>query len=87
MIYVTREDSIELLSLSVRAYNVLRRAGIDTVGQILDYPTDRWLTIHNLGKKSQREVLTVAEQLRVGGGQFVLLREGEENLLQCHRKQ
>lgn len=42
MLYLTREDSVGLLPLSVRTGNCLRRADIHTVGQMLDYPEDAW---------------------------------------------
>lgn len=38
MKYLTRLDPIEKLDFSARAYNALRRAGIDGVGDLLDFP-------------------------------------------------
>lgn len=73
MIYVTREDAIERLSLSVRTYNCLRRAGIERVGQVLDYPANRWIRLPNLGKKSVNELQAVVEQLMQGGDRFTLV--------------
>ena len=37
MAYITRDDEISALSLSVRATNALRRAGIHTVGALLNF--------------------------------------------------
>lgn len=68
MLYLTREDSLELLPLSVRSSNCLRRAGIHTVGQLLDYPADKWLDIRNMGTKSVDEVLDLAARIRAGDG-------------------
>lgn len=68
MLYLTREDSLELLPLSARSSNCLRRAGIHTVGQLLDYPADKWLDIRNLGQKSADELTSLAARIRAGDG-------------------
>lgn len=68
MLYLTREDSVELLPLSVRSSNCLRRAGIHTVGQMLDYPANAWPDIRNMGAKSVDEVLDLAARIRAGDG-------------------
>ncbi len=48
--------SIEELGLSVRSFNCLKRAGIDTVGELVAYTPDEMLKIRNLGEKSLQEV-------------------------------
>ncbi|MCG9478977.1 MAG: DNA-directed RNA polymerase subunit alpha [Actinomycetia bacterium] len=48
--------SIEELELSVRAYNCLKREGIDTVEKLLNYSEDELLDIRNFGQKSIQEV-------------------------------
>jgi len=48
--------TIEELELSVRAYNCLKREGIDTVDKLLDYKEDELLQIRNFGQKSIQEV-------------------------------
>lgn len=68
MLYLTREDSIELLPLSARSSNCLRRAGIHTVGQLLDYPADKWPDIRNLGRKSADELIDLTARIRAGDG-------------------
>ncbi|WP_295752561.1 DNA-directed RNA polymerase subunit alpha C-terminal domain-containing protein [uncultured Oscillibacter sp.] len=68
MLYLTREDSVEILPLSRRSSNCLRRAGIHTVGQLLDYPADKWLDIRNLGQKSADELTSLAARIRAGDG-------------------
>ena len=68
MLYLTREDSIELLPLSIRVYNCLRRANIATVGQLLDYPPDAWPDIRNMGAKSVDEILALTARIRAGDG-------------------
>ncbi len=50
------ERSIEELGLSVRSFNCLKRAGIDTIGQLLAYTPAEMLKIRNLGEKSLEEV-------------------------------
>lgn len=67
MIYITREDSINVLSLSNRTANCLRREGIHTVGQVLDTPADIWPGIRNMGAKSIDEIENVVEQIRSDG--------------------
>ncbi|QQK07073.1 DNA-directed RNA polymerase subunit alpha [Miniphocaeibacter halophilus] len=48
--------SIEELDLSLRSFNCLKRAGIDTVGDIVSKTTDEMCKIKNFGKKSLEEV-------------------------------
>ena len=48
--------TIEELELSVRAYNCLKREGIDTVEKLLNYKEDELLGIRNFGSKSIQEV-------------------------------
>ena len=75
MIYVTRDDSIDLLSLSTRTYNRLRGIGLDTIGQVLDYPPDQWINIRNLGNKSCQEITSIVAQLQSREGQFILVEQ------------
>lgn len=74
MIFIVREDSIELLPLSTRTYNCLRRNGIDTVGQLLDAPPEQWKDVRNLGKKSLAELEAITAELS-GGSERLLLVE------------
>lgn len=55
---------IEQLSLSVRTFNCLKRAGITKVGELLERSDDDLLKIKNLGQKALEEVRT---QLREHG--------------------
>lgn len=48
---------IEKLDLSVRTYNCLKRARIDTVSDILRYPEDAWYKVRNLGRRHLEEVI------------------------------
>lgn len=48
--------SIEELDLSVRSYNCLKRAGINTVGELIQKTEEDMMKVRNLGKKSLEEV-------------------------------
>lgn len=48
--------TIEELDLSVRSYNCLKRAGINTVGELVRKTEDEMMKVRNLGKKSLEEV-------------------------------
>ncbi|MBI2914500.1 MAG: DNA-directed RNA polymerase subunit alpha [Firmicutes bacterium] len=57
----TRHDrildmTIEELDLSVRSYNCLKRAGIDTVEELVRKSEDDMMKVRNLGRKSLQEV-------------------------------
>jgi len=51
------ELSIEEMDLSVRSYNCLKRAGINTVGDLVAKTEDEMIKVRNLGRKSLEEVL------------------------------
>lgn len=51
------ETSVEDLDLSVRAYNCLKRAGINNVQDLINKSEDEMMKIRNLGKKSLKEVI------------------------------
>jgi DNA-directed RNA polymerase subunit alpha len=53
---------IEELQLSVRAYNCLKRAQINTVADLLDYTQEDLLEIKNFGQKSADEVVEALQQ-------------------------
>ena len=55
--------TIEELELSVRAYNCLKREGIDTVEKLLDYTENELLNIRNFGQKSIQEVKDKIKEL------------------------
>ena len=50
------EMAIEDLDLSVRSYNCLKRAGINTVGELVRKTEEEMMKVRNLGKKSFEEV-------------------------------
>lgn len=57
------EMTIEELDLSVRAFNCLKRAGVNSVGDLVTKSTDEMMKVRNLGKKSLEEVMSKLETL------------------------
>lgn len=57
--------SIEDLELSVRSFNCLKRAGINTVEQLCNKTPDDMMKVRNLGKKSLDEVLLKLKDLNL----------------------
>ncbi|MBP9996559.1 MAG: DNA-directed RNA polymerase subunit alpha [Lachnospiraceae bacterium] len=55
--------SIDELELSVRSYNCLKRAGINTVQELVAKTPDEMMKVRNLGKKSLDEVLAKLKDL------------------------
>jgi DNA-directed RNA polymerase subunit alpha len=51
------EKTIEELDMSVRSFNCLKRAGIDTVKDLVSKTEDDMIKVRNLGKKSLDEVI------------------------------
>ncbi len=66
------EMTIEELDLSVRAFNCLKRAGINTVSELVQRNQEDMMKVRNLGKKSLEEV----EQKLVALG--LSLKSGDE---------
>ena len=57
------EMNIDELELSVRSYNCLKRAGINTVEELCNKTPDDMMKVRNLGKKSLEEVLAKLKEL------------------------
>ncbi len=55
--------SIDELELSVRSYNCLKRAGINTVEELTNKTPDEMMKVRNLGRKSLEEVLAKLKEL------------------------
>ena len=51
------EMTIEELDLSVRSFNCLKRAGINTVEDLINKSEDDMMKVRNLGRKSLEEVI------------------------------
>ena len=66
------EMSIDELELSVRSYNCLKRAGINTVEELTNRTPDDMMKVRNLGRKSLEEVLAKLQELGLQ------LRPGDE---------
>ena len=59
------EMTIEELDLSVRSFNCLKRAGIDTVEDLVSKTQEDMIKVRNLGKKSLEEVIQKLESLHL----------------------
>lgn len=59
------EMTIEELDLSVRSYNCLKRAGINTVEDLIQKTEDDMMKVRNLGKKSLEEVKEKLDELEL----------------------
>ena len=57
------EMTIEGLDLSVRSFNCLKRAGIDTVEDLIERTEDDMMKVRNLGRKSLEEVIQKLDSL------------------------
>ncbi|MHB9146535.1 MAG: DNA-directed RNA polymerase subunit alpha [Symbiobacteriia bacterium] len=66
------EMTIEELDLSVRSYNCLKRAGINTVAELVSKTDEEMMKVRNLGKKSLEEVKQKLEAIGLN------LRESED---------
>jgi len=62
----TLEMSIEELELSVRSFNCLKRAGINTVSELTQKSEDDMMRIRNLGRKSLDEVKNKLIEMGLG---------------------
>ena len=65
-------ESIDELELSVRSYNCLKRAGINTVEELTNRTSEDMMKVRNLGRKSLEEVLAKLDELGLS------LSKGEE---------
>ena len=57
------EMTIEELDLSVRSFNCLKRAGINTVQDLISKSEEEMMKVRNLGKKSLEEVIAKLRSL------------------------
>ena len=57
------ETNIDELELSVRSYNCLKRAGINTVAELINKTPEEMMKVRNLGRKSLEEVLAKLSEL------------------------
>ena len=59
------EMTIEELDMSVRSFNCLKRAGIDTVEDLINRTEEDMMKVRNLGKKSLEEVIQKLHSLNL----------------------
>jgi DNA-directed RNA polymerase subunit alpha len=64
------EMTIEELDLSVRSYNCLKRAGINTVQELTQKTEEEMMKVRNLGRKSLEEVQQKLEALNLNLRQY-----------------
>ena len=57
------EKTIEELDLSVRSFNCLKRAQINTVEDLISKTEEEMMKVRNLGRKSLKEVKEKLEEL------------------------
>ena len=57
------EMNIDELELSVRSFNCLKRAGINTVEELCNHTSEDMMKVRNLGRKSLEEVLAKLKEL------------------------
>lgn len=62
----TLDMPIEELDLSVRSYNCLKRAGINSVGELCSRTEEEMMKVRNLGRKSLEEVVEKLNALGLG---------------------
>ena len=55
--------NIDELELSVRSYNCLKSAGINTVEELCNKTSEDMMKVRNLGRKSLEEVLAKLKEL------------------------
>lgn len=60
----TLDSNIDELNLSVRAYNCLRRASLNTLGQLLQCTDADFMCVRNLGRKAMEEVKDTISKYR-----------------------
>ena len=60
------DRTIEELDLSVRSYNCLKRAGINTVHDLTEKSEPEMMKVRNLGRKSLEEVKVKLADLGLG---------------------
>ncbi|MDR2546937.1 MAG: DNA-directed RNA polymerase subunit alpha [Lachnospiraceae bacterium] len=72
------EMSIDELELSVRSYNCLKRAGINTVEELTNKTSDDMMKVRNLGRKSLEEVVVKLAELGLDFMKVLEIEEGDE---------
>ncbi len=87
MPYITKNDDISALPLSVRSKNCLRSADIHTIGEMMNYPIEELINIRNMGKKSIEEIKSFVQALNEGTGEFELVETGDNDAISSDASQ
>ena len=81
--------TIDELDLSVRSFNCLKRANINTVADLINKTGEDMMKVRNMGKKSldevQKKLETGAVNIRTARWQKTLLRKSKSLLLKSKR--
>ncbi|CCV65281.1 MAG: DNA-directed RNA polymerase subunit alpha [Paracholeplasma sp.] len=75
------EKPIEELDLSVRSFNCLKRAGINTLAELTKKTEEEMMRVRNLGRKSLKEVKEKLEDLGLGFAQGFSSGRRSESIL------
>ena len=73
MLSITRRDDVSILEFSVRVQHCLRKAGITTIGELLDYPQGSLMEIRNIGGKGCEEIQSKLQSILTGDGEYHLV--------------
>ena len=65
------DRAIEELDLSVRSYNCLKRAGIQTIRELVQRTEEEMMKVRNLGKKSLKEIKDKLQAMGLGFRDYV----------------
>ena len=57
------DTSIDKMDLSVRAYNCLKRAEINTIGALVNKTEEDLMAVRNMGRKSLNEIVEKLSRL------------------------
>ena len=78
MKFITKDDFIDVLELSTRTNNCLRRAEVHTIGSLIEYEKNNDLSmIYGMGRLSVEEVERVLKELETGdNSKFILIDKG-----------
>ena len=86
------EMNIDELELSVRSYNCLKRAGINTVAELINRTPEDMMKVRNLGRKSLEEVLAKLKELGLSkeewrrAYQFLFMKATQTEPLQANHQ-
>ena len=78
MQYITGDSPLEVLRLSVRSFNALKKFGVKNVGQLFAIPIEKLFDIPNLGKKSVAEIQEVLKDIKEGKNGILFVADGDE---------